>query len=98
MCYSLIKRIASLHVYALFSDLAYCKFTLIHYSCTVLNNDQEQDIAMNVKAEPVVNKREQRLQRRREQDRACRQSESAEQQEERLRKRDRARRATQTIE
>jgi hypothetical protein len=51
--------------------------------------------------EPCLNQREQSLQRRRERERARRQSESAEQREERLRRRrvrDRARRAAQSVE
>ena len=49
---------------------------LVHMRSAVLKNDQEQSTATNT--EPVVNERERKLQKRRERDRARRQSELAE--------------------
>ena len=107
MCYSLIYRITNLHsCITQLSNLACCTKSLardntscIH--CCKLSSIEEQNTTTAMNSEPVLNKRELRLQWRRERDRARRQSESAEQCEERLRRRrirDRARRAAQTVE
>ena len=107
MCYSLIYRIANLHsCITQLSNLACCMKSLardntscIH--CCKLSSIEEQNTATAMNSEPVLNKRELRLQRRRERDRAHCQSELAEQRKEWLRRRrirNRARHAAQTVE